>query len=271
MESKKIKDSYYMGSIRIDSNTKHFYITNNFIFEAEPPTIVVFIEQEELRTYKMKANPWRNWMNKNPELIIAKRTGLPINHLKTTRNSNINKEEDRNLVNLYSYVIDEFDSQHVITMSIVSDWHYRLFNGIYPFAGNYRTVDMQKGKDSTAMTWLLRFLDNIPELDNLLNSLSKASNLSIKDLTFKISEFICEFLFIHPYREGNGRLSRLVADYFLVKNGFPPIGANLTVDPSAYIEKLHIGYKQKDYEPLSGLITEKVEKAILLFEKRNTH
>lgn len=270
MDSREIKESYYIGSISNDSSMKHYYTTNEFIFEEEAPRSVHRIQPKALKSLKVKSNPWNNWSESNPELITAKQTGLPINYLKTTRHSVINEVEDKNLIDLYDYVLDDFNSNTILTMNIISKWHKKLFSNIYPFAGRYRTVDMQKGAGAISMTWLLRFLDHIPEIDKLLKELSKSKNLTIDELALKISEFICEFLFIHPYREGNGRISRLVGDFFLVKNGFPPIGANLKVDNSTYIEKLHIGYNQKDYQPLSLLVVEKVKEAISFYEKRNT-
>jgi cell filamentation protein len=156
----------------------------------------------------------------------------------------------------------EFNANRILSMKIIKDWHRRLFWNIFPFAGNYRSVELNKGKDFTeyAMTWRLDFLNGIPDLEKLIQSVDQIEIHDPITLSLKISEIICEFLFIHPFREGNGRISRLIGDYLLAKNNFPPVGANLKVDGNEYIRRLHLGYNKKDYKPMSELISEKLNK-----------
>jgi len=72
-----------------------------------------------------------------------------------------------------------------------------------------------------------------------------------------LAQLISEFLFIHPFCEGNGRLSRLVCDIILAKNCFPMIGLNLK-NGDNYIQKVHQGYNC-DYEPMKELLKSKIE------------
>lgn len=67
-------------------------------------------------------------------------------------------------------------------------------------------------------------------------------------------------LFIHPFREGNGRISRLLSDVILAKNGFPMIGLNLKKGDN-YIQRVHAGY-ETDYKPLAELLELKIEEEI---------
>ena len=71
-----------------------------------------------------------------------------------------------------------------------------------------------------------------------------------------MSQLISEFLFIHPFREGNGRISRLVCDIILAKNDFPMIGLNLK-NGDDYIQKVHQGY-DCNYEPMKELLKSKI-------------
>ena len=197
-------------------------------------------------------------------MIHAKRTGIPINYLKTTSSDRINEVEDKNLTLLYKYVFDQFNANRTMTMKVLNDWHKRLFSNIFPFAGKYRTVEMHKGEENSeyTMTWRIDFLNGIPDLEKLIQTVDRIEHHDVKSIALNISEIICEFLFIHPYREGNGRISRLLGDYILAKNGFPPIGANLKVDEKEYIRRLHIGYRKKDYHPMNELILEKLARII---------
>ncbi len=66
-----------------------------------------------------------------------------------------------------------------------------------------------------------------------------------------------EFLFIHPFREGNGRICRLIGDIILAKNGFSMIGMNLKTKEEYYIKCVQEGYKT-NYKPLSEIIEDKI-------------
>ena len=99
--------------------------------------------------------------------------------------------------------------------------------------------------------------DGIPELDKLIIEITSKEYDDVDTITLDLSKLICEFLFIHPFREGNGRLSRLVSDIILAKNGFPMIGLNLK-NGDRYIEKVHQGY-DCNYEPMKELLKSKIK------------
>ncbi|MBR3162195.1 MAG: Fic family protein [Bacilli bacterium] len=106
-----------------------------------------------------------------------------------------------------------------INKNRLNDIHKYLFKEIYPFAGEYRKVDMSKERGT--------FLEiNSPEdIDTELNLLFEKTNEMINHC-HSINEF-CEVLstlytyliFIHPYREGNGRTIReFLREYSLKKS-----------------------------------------------------
>jgi len=55
--------------------------------------------------------------------------------------------------------------------------------------------------------------ENIDELNSDLTT----------PLIHKIAQFHCKFESIHPFIDGNGRLGRVINNYFLIRAGFPPI------------------------------------------------
>ena len=259
MNGNKVKSELFYTRVKKDAQTVYYYETDNYLFPAEKPSLKNIIEKN-ISNKKILSNPWENWSSNDPQLIHSKISGIPLNYLKTTIPDKINEVEDRNLTILYKYVFDEFDANTPLTMKIINDWHKRLFYNIFPFAGKYRTVELHKGDESSEfpMTWRIDFLKGLPEFEKLLLEADNIAFHNINDIAIKVSEIICEFLFIHPYREGNGRISRLIGDYLLVKNDFPPVGANLKVDESEYIRRLHVGYRSKSYAPMSELIIEKI-------------
>ena len=65
-----------------------------------------------------------------------------------------------------------------------------------------------------------------------------------------------EFILIHPFREGNGRLSRLLADVMAVQSGREPLDySTWNADKPAYIRAIHQGV-QMEYTPMKRLVAQ---------------
>ena len=143
---------------------------------------------------------------------------------------------------------------------MLQKWHEDIFNDIYPFAGELRTVEMSKGTGDEHWVWRMEFLKGIPELDKQMKKVSGAQYKDVKSIAYDLSTLLSDFLFIHPFREGNGRISRLLSDIILAKNGFPMIGLNLKKGDN-YIQRVHAGY-ETNYKPLAELLKQKIEEEI---------
>lgn len=70
-----------------------------------------------------------------------------------------------------------------------------------------------------------------------------------------------EFVRIHPFIDGNGRTSRLIMNYQLMKKGLPPVSI-LTKDALSYYEVLDKYGGNGELEPFTELIAELVEKRL---------
>lgn len=74
----------------------------------------------------------------------------------------------------------------------------------------------------------------------------------------------CDFVKIHPFIDGNGRTSRLLMNFELIKAGFPaaviPVSERL-----AYYSALDCAYTKGDYDSFISLITKSVEKSFDLY------
>ena len=83
--------------------------------------------------------------------------------------------------------------------------HNHLFKDIYPFAGEYRTVYMQKNNS---------YFAPVSEIDYRLDYTFALMEKEFHDITDKYSfasfltTYYIELLYIHPFREGNGRSIR---------------------------------------------------------------
>lgn len=75
---------------------------------------------------------------------------------------------------------------------------------------------------------------------------------------------------IHPFKDGNGRTSRLVLNFELMKHGYPPVVIE-AIDKPKYIEALAKGDKDEKYAALIELVKKleikELERYIALFSQ----
>lgn len=65
-----------------------------------------------------------------------------------------------------------------------------------------------------------------------------------------------KFVRIHPFDDGNGRVARLIMNYVLLKNGYPPVIIK-SADKQNYLRVLRLA-DVEDYEPLISYIEEQL-------------
>lgn len=96
--------------------------------------------------------------------------------------------------------------------------HQLALGNIYSFAGKYRTVNMSKGgflfPTALFIPQSMQFLQD--ELLSRLPDIYTDKQQLIKD----VAHVHGELLFIHPFREGNGRTARMLANLMVRKQGY---------------------------------------------------
>ena len=84
--------------------------------------------------------------------------------------------------------------------------HRFLFEDIYSWAGQIRTVDMTK--KGTSFTKASDIERNAAACFNRLQSMNFFTDLGFQDFAEEIVDFYCTTNILHPFREGNGRTQR---------------------------------------------------------------
>lgn len=158
------------------------------------------------------------------------------------------------LRSLYEVVfVDEFPDRQ-ITVIDLKRWHYRWLGNIYGWAGEERSVNMAKdGFQFAAATQITRLL-NVFERD----CLARYTPCTVFDDEMLIQALAVthvEFILVHPFREGNGRLGRLLADVMTSQAGrglldYRPWDMNR----QAYYAAIQAGV-DCDYEPMQDLMS----------------
>ena len=115
------------------------------------------------------------------------------------------------LEQLYHSVFEEQFPLGRITVSTLKGWHRRWLGNIYEWAGQERTVNISKGGFMFAPSAQLPKL--LHEFDTqYLARYTPCASMSKEQLIEAIAIIHVELILIHPFKEGNGRLSRLLAD-----------------------------------------------------------
>lgn len=145
------------------------------------------------------------------------------NKLDLTSSADLAREEERiskkKAVELFETgLLDTLPAGKFVTLQAI---HKYLFEDIYDFAGEIRTVNMAKGNFRFApLMYLQAALENIDKMPQ--------SNFD------EIVEKYVEMNIAHPFREGNGRSTRIWLDHIL-KNEIGKVVDWSKVDKEDYL------------------------------------
>jgi cell filamentation protein len=124
------------------------------------------------------------------------------------------------LEQLTTAVLGEVEAGQVITSDDLCEWHRRWLGNVYGWAGQYRTVNMGKGEFQFAAAHLIpRLMQTFN--DRFLAIYTPCNQMHESELVEAIAKIHIEFILVHPFREGNGRLSRLLANMMSLQADLP--------------------------------------------------
>ncbi|GKV70591.1 hypothetical protein NCCP2716_30890 [Sporosarcina sp. NCCP-2716] len=124
------------------------------------------------------------------------------------------------------FTVDSF------TVKGFQDLHFYLFQDIYPFAGEFRDVQLMKGNTRFCQ---VQFLDSYArDLFRELNE--EPSWFSLKEAANRLAYFKSELNMLHPFREGNGRTTRIYIRAYALKRGID--WSYETIDRDRYMQAM---------------------------------
>ena len=168
--------------------------------------------------------------------------GLVLRNLAgITAVGDMNDLELELLAQLYQSVLVDDLPDRALSVADIKRWHRRWLGNVYAWAGQERSVNMSKGGFSFAAA------GQIPRLlaafeQNVLRRYTPCDGLSPEGLVEAIAVTHVELILIHPFREGNGRLSRLLADVMAVQAGHNPLDySSWETHKQGYLAAIHAG------------------------------
>lgn len=105
-----------------------------------------------------------------------------------------------------------------ISLNALQHIHRHLFQDLYDWAGQIRTVDLSKG--TTRFANVSRI---VPEADKLFRQLANERHLAglqRPQFVARLAHYYCELNVIHPFRDGNGRAQRLLFEILCINAGY---------------------------------------------------
>jgi cell filamentation protein len=134
--------------------------------------------------------------------------------------------------------------------------HYRLFQDVYEWAGQVRSVNISK--DGKPFFNGERFNIGFQYIDTLISDYRKIKKSDMKELAKKLAEILDNLNYLHPFREGNGRTQREFLRLLALEKGLK-LNLNPPDDKSVY-ERYMKGSIDSNVEILTELILELIEK-----------
>lgn len=172
----------------------------------------------------------------------------------------------------YEHLIQAQEQYHRIittqtqfTASLLCDMHRDWLGQVYEWAGKYRTVNIEK----SGFKWPPA--QRVPELmeafeRDYLRRYTPCTPAPTEIVAERLAIVHAELLMIHPFREGNGRLARWLADLMALQAGYPQpdygfIGRSKLVQRREYLLAVLDGYTQ-NYSRLTAFFLEALERGL---------
>lgn len=184
------------------------------------------------------------------------------NLLRITRAPNMDVVESEALAIVQEAASAKYADEHQFSVSELRELHRVWLRRIYAWAGEYRTVDVSKGGFQFAHA--ARIPDLMAEFEsNVLQRLTPCAHNDHDQLAAALAEVHAELILIHPFRDGNGRLARLLAVLMARQAGVRPLRFS-SLDGRGkrpYVAAIHAAMG-RNYFPLAGLFRRVIDQTV---------
>lgn len=178
----------------------------------------------------------------------------------------IEKIEEQELQRTELELLNLFSENHTFTAEDLCNIHELWLGDIYPVAGKYRTVNMSKADFTFAPA--IRVSDLMTQFEQkILSQYTPChSTTNLEELAYALGIVHVEFILTHPFREGNGRTARLLADLMAMQANKPSLNytaIDQTQNPdgfSQYILSIHAGIAG-NYTPIQKIFKLLIEQS----------
>ena len=159
-------------------------------------------------------------------------------------------------------LVGMYVERHPFTAPDICEMHKRWLGEIYEWAGEYRRVNVSKGDFPFAAASLVPSL----MLEFERDTLARYTPCNFKeraDIIRALAETHVELVLIHPFREGNGRMARILSILMTLQAGLPLLNFSLIAEEKKqeYFAAVQAGL-YKNYAPMERLFAEIIERSL---------
>jgi len=158
-------------------------------------------------------------------------------------------------------LLEEIGQNQTFTAQDVCDIHRLWLGRLYSWAGEYRQVNISKGDFTFAMAHTIPGLMATFEQEQLARYTPCNFN-EPDDIARALAEVHVELMLIHPVREGNGRLGRLLATLMALQAGLPLLDFSdmAGAQKEEYFAAVRAGL-DRNYQPMTSLFSGVLKKS----------
>lgn len=176
-----------------------------------------------------------------------------------TQKVELDHVEEARFERLMEEALRRYSTDHRFTAKDILWLHKFWLEGVFAWAGAYRTVNLGKGGFMFAAAAYIPELMRQFEKDQLTR-LTPCRAKPAADIAAALAEVHVELVLIHPFREGNGRIARLVSVLMALQAGLPPLNFSELRGKKReeYFAAVRAGL-DRDYEPMRKIFAEVID------------
>ena len=170
--------------------------------------------------------------------------------------------ESAALVHVQEQLVDLFSPDHCFSAFDICAMHRAWLGHIYPWAGQYRTVQIAKGDFPFAAAGQVpRLMINFEH--QVLQRHTPCRHTNHDEIAGSLAIVHAELILIHPFREGNGRCARLLALLMGLQADLPPLdfGGQSGRGRRDYIAAIHAAMGS-DYSPMTAIFRAVIRRSL---------
>jgi len=170
--------------------------------------------------------------------------------------------EARALERVMVGLVGKYDERHRFTAPDICEIHKSWLGEVYEWAGDYRQINVSKGDFPFAAAARVPSLMEQFERDVLARHTPCNFNERV-DIVHALAETHVEFVLIHPFREGNGRVARVLSTLMALQAGLPLLDFGLIAGErkETYFTAVQAGL-DKNYGPMERLFADIIEQSL---------
>ena len=177
--------------------------------------------------------------------------------LHKTKAENLDEIETKGVANALEFIKETTED---LSLDLIKRIHKLCFEGSKHFAGQFRTIEVVIKDSQGVIVHQGTPVSNLnKELIKFIEWYKKNKN-SFKPLVLA-AIIHNQFEEIHPFQDGNGRVGRILLNFILMKNKYPPINV-LLKDRAEYYQTLQIYHKEGNIRPTLRFLIKQYQKTI---------